>query len=499
MKESVLNIKGVTVSENSITCKVSTSGPVSEAFRKPSFSFFYRTNVNLVALPKSIATVPILAQLLPLCWLFDATLSADECDQDFYESIDEFKKGYCDMYPTLSFKGELDIGETVKNQKDLQGSICLFSGGLDAHDTALRHSGELDALLVVRGADIHLKNDKGWNVILRQVDDVSKMIGAERLYIESNFRHIFDYKFLDAKMADMGDTWWHGMQYGIGFLSLAAPLAWQRSLSRVYIASSFTEAAKGTYTCASDPTIDNHVRFAGAHAIHDGYEFGRIDKIRNVARWCDEHNEHVYLRVCAKRPVTGFNCCKCEKCFRTMLEIYALKLDPAQFGFTAIDFRKAINITHKRAHIRLLRNFDTRYLPIVKLLHENYTRKTVSKNLLWLYDIDSLENSEIFDWINQKILITRNAIKQLRSDLGKLERDNAKLVKTIGELESANAALQAKCETIELELENRAKENELILLENVQLKEKLDRAEGSLPHRAHEIIQQGIKSLPNRR
>ena len=74
------------------------------------------------------------------------------------------------------------------------------------------------------------------------------------------------------------DDWWHGFQHGIGLIGHAAPLAYLFNIDNLYIASSYTIKDKGKVTCASDPTIDNYVKFSDCHVIHDGYEYGRQEK-----------------------------------------------------------------------------------------------------------------------------------------------------------------------------------------------------------------------------
>lgn len=90
----------------------------------------------------------------------------------------------------------------------------------------------------------------------------------------------------------------------------------------VYFASSFTAADKGKITCASDPTIDNFVKFAGSCVVHDGYEFSRQDKVHNIVEFSNKNGIKVPLRVCWK-STGGKNCCQCEKCWRTILELIA--------------------------------------------------------------------------------------------------------------------------------------------------------------------------------
>ena len=55
----------------------------------------------------------------------------------------------------------------------------------------------------------------------------------------------------------------------------------------------------------------------------DGGECGRFEKIRTIAAW-PEALEH--LRVCFENPGSHRNCCRCEKCVRTILSFRAAGL-----------------------------------------------------------------------------------------------------------------------------------------------------------------------------
>ena len=64
-----------------------------------------------------------------------------------------------------------------------------------------------------------------------------------------------------------------------------------------------------------DPTVDNEIRFASGKVFHDGYELNRQDKVKVVVDHYSEIKELVNIRVCFKNDE---NCCKCEKCLRTI-------------------------------------------------------------------------------------------------------------------------------------------------------------------------------------
>lgn len=342
---------------------------------------------DLKNLPVGIAVLPFLANVLPVAWVYDAEIVVPLCDEDFYRSIPDFKQGYCDMYPMLTFGGKVTVGELQKNTpKGQEGSAVFFSGGVDAFDTLTRHAGEKPTLLTLWGADVKLTDTVGWDRVEAHLKQTAEDFGVDYVTIKSGFRGFLDEGLLSRKVVQSGDGWWHGFQHGIGIISHAAPAMYVLGKKMVYIASSFTAADKGKVTCASDPTIDNYVRFCGCNVVHDGYEFTRQMKVHNITQFSKNTGKKIPLRVCWESS-GGSNCCNCEKCWRTILGVYAEGFDPHDFGFDYDDFDTIIKRIYQNREL-LKWHRESRYAPMQEVLRKNYTADTVSKELKWFYKID---------------------------------------------------------------------------------------------------------------
>ena len=440
-----IRVTKVETGGNRIVCTVKTEGDVSRAFRKSSFKSVFESSIPLDGLPESVAVIPLMGTLLPLSWLFDASLEVGSLDADFAGSIPDIKKGYKDMYPDIPFKGDLKVGEVIENHTGMEGkALSLFSGGLDSHYTALSHSDEKPDLLILRGADISIlpKDDEGWEEILSQVDKLAGTIGADRLSAVTDFRRYVDYRFLNPWTTDVageGASYWVCFQHGLGLLAHAAPFAYLRGIDKIYIASSYTEEEEGRVKCASDPSIDEKVHFCGASVAHDGYDAGRSDKLKAVCEWAEAHDTDLYLRVCHTRPEmgrgskTGKNCCRCEKCFRTILGLVALKEDPKRYGFDIGDPDEYYSFMHGHVANLTVRHFNTRYLPIIKLMRENYEDGEIPESLRWMYDFSLGEDSEFFSWVDQRIAVQHERITASESQQKALERENERLRQEVSE------------------------------------------------------------------
>ena len=324
-------IEDVIITNNRIDYKYSIEGELQEAFNNNE-KFFAEYNYNISNTPESIAIIPLICNILPIIWLYDAEVYIKSCDEDFFNSIEEFKKGYIKMYPDLEFKGKIFAEKLVKNSiTESNGAICFFSGGVDAFNTLLNHINENITMLTLWGADVTLQDNDGWNNVLNHLKKTANDFEISYIPVKSNFRTFYNIKKLNEKIYLTKKEWWHDFQHGIGIISFAAPISFLTKKQLVYFASSFTAKDIGQYTCASDPTIDNYLKFCDVKVIHDGYEFTRQDKVHNIVEFCRKNNKKIELRVCWE-STGGKNCCHCEKCYRTMLALFAEGEDPKNDG-----------------------------------------------------------------------------------------------------------------------------------------------------------------------
>ena len=398
---------------NRIEYKYSVEGDWKEAF-KIDEPFYIEYSCDISGVPAGVLIIPLLANLLPMAWVYDAEITAPVCDEDFYNSIPEFRKGYMDMYPMMSFGGKLTVKELSKNIPTHQdGVAAFFSGGADAFNTLTQHAGEKPTLLTIWGADVTFDDTKGWDNVFKHLKHTSRKFGVDHVVIKSCFKRFLNDGVLTKKVKKSGDGWWHGFQHGLGIISHAAPVMYAMGKKRVYIASSFTAADKGKVTCASDPTIDNNIRFCGADVSHDGYEFNRQMKLHNIVEFSKKNKIKIPLRVCWISK-GGSNCCNCEKCFRTMLGIYAEGEDPRKYGFRYSDLQLAKLAFSMRYGTDPLFG-SLRYTPIQKAMRENIRKNDLPLSVRWFYNVDLCTVNKKHSWFILARKIYRKAKKVVRT------------------------------------------------------------------------------------
>lgn len=405
-------VKSITVNEEYISYDYHISGEWKKYFNLDEMlSIKYSYKINDI--PYGIAVIPLLCNILPLAWIFDGTVIVDEIDEDFYLSISKFKKGYEEMYPKISFKGSIISNSIIKyNQKPSNKSLALFSGGVDAFYTLLSNIKENPEINTIWGADIKLDDLDGWNRVLEHTIETANLYNLDYSWIKSNFRLIINEGELTKYVYEKSnDGWWHGFQHGIGLIGHVAPYIYIYNISKVYIAASFTIKEKGQVTCASDPTIDDKVRFCGAKVKHDGYEASRQEKIKFICEYSRKNSTEIPLRVCWESS-GGSNCCRCEKCYRTIFGILAEKQNPRKYGFNYTD-KEFISIIEDLKN-RVMINMDNFIYLLWKDIHyrfkDNYHINEMDRRLTWFYKFNTYS---IYLKIKALILRCKKKLKNL--------------------------------------------------------------------------------------
>lgn len=335
----------------------------------------------LAGVPAGILNVPAAANLIAAAWVLNAELVVPELDEDFFRCLPEVKRAYQRMYPEIPLGGKVTVlrnsggdpedlhqsrnllyGDPVDLQQNRifsyrenlhnmaqrgSGAMLLFSGGVDSWYSLVRHESEHPALVTVIGADVPARDRSGTRVLARLQEETVHSLGCRgKVLVRTNLREFINEEALGNETGKYyrGDGWWHDFQHGIGLLGCCAPAAAAMHCGTVYIAASFT-AADGKVRCASDPSIDNCVRFGGTEAIHDGFESSRLEKLRTLKEFHEREHKLVPLHICWERS-DGINCCRCEKCIRTWMELKHLGADPAEYGLditpTRHEMRRAI-------------------------------------------------------------------------------------------------------------------------------------------------------------
>ncbi|OUO13182.1 hypothetical protein [Bacteroides sp. An322] len=408
-------INDISPANNVVYISFTVDKNIDKYFRKKNF-IYSCSGCEIV--PKSILVIPFVCNVLPIIWLTNSNLIIQELDKTFFNSIQEFKKGYINMYPQLEFKGNITANELINNYYEPKVNLVLLSGGIDAICTVLRHQYENLNLLTLWGsADFPTNDTKGWNIQWENIKYNAKQLGFTPYYIKTNFCDFIPLwgKELSKLIKPVHGGWWHEMQHGIGILGHAAPYLYIHKIGKVYIASSFDESRK-PYTCASDPTIDNFVAFGSTQVVHDGYEWNRQNKIHYIVKEGHKQNLKFKIHVCLRQYQIE-NCCHCEKCYRTILGLLAEGVSPTDYNFNYQPEDLKHILYDLKYNIFLNRDKIIAYKKIQERILENQNNIKDKRLVDWFKKTD-------LNKINQNLPKMKKRIyQQMRHLIGKILRN----------------------------------------------------------------------------
>lgn len=330
MKTIVLD--EIIVKSNLVEYHFSCSKELDKYFTTKTMFIEYEESID--SIPVSILAIPFVNCMLGLVWMSDAVLFVDQIDETYYNSISELKRAYEELHEYPGLKGLFVPSIIVKNELVRSNkSILLFGGGIDCQSSFLRNSHKVTHVLNIYG---WLKSKDEINKVdysdKKTAEIFAKSMGVKSAHARSNFAAQFNLSEIDKKLTNKiaGSSYWFAFLHSMAFISIAAPLAWLKGISEIIIASSYTKG-RANRKCGSFITTDSEFKFAcNGNVKHDGFELSRNDKVALIVDYQKKSMQPYILQVCSFNDT---NCCKCEKCFRTIIDIISHGGDPSLFGF----------------------------------------------------------------------------------------------------------------------------------------------------------------------
>jgi len=187
------------------------------------------------------------------------------------------------------------------HQVSTGGTGLFFTGGVDSFFSLLRHREEITHLIFVRGFDIKLQKQDVDGSVLPAIRAVAAQMNKTLVEVSTNIREFSD------RLVD-----WALDYHGAALAAVALLLA--PMLNKVYVASTHSE--RDTFRWGSHLFLDHLYSTETLSLIHDGADATRVEKVAAIA-----NNRLVQqtLRVCNKGG--AYNCGRCEKCLRTMINL----------------------------------------------------------------------------------------------------------------------------------------------------------------------------------
>lgn len=291
--------------------------------------------------PASILNIPAISSIIMLSWHIGADVYVDEIDKTYLESLKNIKTVMERWYPKLPFSN-IRAEKIITNNFSNDNYGMLFSGGIDSMDTYIRNRNNKPNLIHCNIRTEHFKSNK---------DHIRNFAEKEKVklnFVNTNIMDSINEYLLTAKF---GISWFGQIIFGMLFTSLCAPITNVNKIKSLLIASSLTEEFKHPW--GSHPELDNKIAWNGCYVFHDGFEFSRQEKIKNIHSYIKNNktsSDHI-LKTLALVPdhciterlinKSGEKCgkCKdflnddCEKCLRNIAGLALEGINPNECGF----------------------------------------------------------------------------------------------------------------------------------------------------------------------
>ena len=241
----------------------------------------------------------------------------------------------------------------------------FFSGGVDSFFTLMKFKKQLTDIIYIYGFDVRLDDWPRRNIISSMGKTVASELDLNFIEIESNFGKVIQ---------DFGS--WAELGHGMALASAARALT--GNISKVIIPGTFSISNQIPFGSAleTDPLYSDEC----ISIAHDTCDAKRIDKVKRLAH---APLALKYLRVCCENVPGKYNCCRCEKCIRTMCSLDALGvLDSSESFPLALTPKLVASVLlispYKRIatknNIELYQRMGKGDSPIVRALHQQLNR-----------------------------------------------------------------------------------------------------------------------------
>lgn len=291
-------------------------------------TMFLRYDQDMSNVPISILSIPFVNCMAGLSWLTGSLLFVDEIDETYFYAFKQLKASYSELHE-VNLKG-MFVPSIIKKNEIMSSDryLLLFGGGVDCHSSYLRNRDRVSGVINIYGwagtedvvTDVDLADKKRTKVF-------AERFGIDAFHVSSNFASQFNMSEIDKAYKT---SYWYDYLHSMAFLAIASPIAWIKACSNLMIASSFTKDRIDLH-CGSLITTDSAFKYAiNGQTLHDGFELNRQQKVALIVDYQRKSKSPYHLQACS---FNDHNCCRCEKCFRTITELIAENADPRDFGF----------------------------------------------------------------------------------------------------------------------------------------------------------------------
>lgn len=221
--------------------------------------------------------------------------------------------------------------KNIKDSSDPKYVACFFSLGVDSFYTFLKNkkgsNKKITHFILVHGFDVKLKDKTLFNKIEKNILEICRKEDIKLITVKTNLRD-FSENYL---------SW--DWEHGPALASIALLL--RRKLKIVYMAGPHSKSQ--LMPLGLHPELDYLWSGDYMNIIHDGLAHTRLEKIKIYISKSSLALK--YLRVCWKNVDGKYNCGKCNKCIRTMVDLKLCNvLDKARTFPPSLSLKRVRNV-----------------------------------------------------------------------------------------------------------------------------------------------------------
>jgi len=311
---SVKNIHNEIIDgEYTVKADIDTDGDVSEV---------YFTSQEINTGLQKLGDPYLCSMLLPAMKIGAKLIIDAPVSRSLYEKASTIIQDIYFCWDRSLHRIEIEAIIEEDSNEELRSEASFFSGGLDSLYTLNKHKDSITHTAFVWGFDIPLENEKLWNESKNYLNDAAGRYDKTPIYVKTNVK----------KWAEQYVDW--GMYHGGALAAIGHFIS--GSVGKIYIGSSHT--FENLFPWGSHYILDPLWSTLKTEFVHDGCEATRVEKAEAIS------NDQVALdiiRVCYKNPKGAYNCGKCDKCLRTMMNLKAVgALDKCKTLPHQLDYKK---------------------------------------------------------------------------------------------------------------------------------------------------------------
>jgi len=288
---------------------------------------------------KSILSIPLISNVLPLAWLTGSDVHVESLDKNYVVAMDSIKKEFNAIFPCGRFKTKIIVDDLVDNQTGSDDTAVLFTGGIDSTHSLIANIALKPRLIMYSGIQhyqLYPSYEKREHFVKKRYAEFAKQQGLELNYIKTNIIGVLNDNRIthDFHKILRGTLLWLALQQPLVLLSLPAPLSIGRFNRLIISATVDANHDFMSVPCSSQPRIDEKFAWADLTVKHHG-NINRLNKTKLITDY--SKNNKIEINVCNYPPTDRFNCSNCEKCYRTIAALILEGEDPNKLGFVVTD------------------------------------------------------------------------------------------------------------------------------------------------------------------